>query len=54
MSENEQDCPTCADWDPVHRCTAPIHAGTPCVNYRPKTDETAPAQNGAGARHPEA
>ena len=40
MSEKEHDCPTCADWNPTDYCTAPIHGGTPCENWRPREDKT--------------
>ena len=41
MNEKEHDCPTCADWDrKKHGCTAVIHGGTPCVNWRPKETDT--------------
>ena len=40
MNEKEHDCPTCADWDKQHGCTAVIHGGTPCVNWRQKETET--------------
>ena len=40
MNEKEHDCPTCADWDKKHGCTAVIHGGTPCVNWRPQENKT--------------
>lgn len=40
MNENEHDCPTCADWDKTtHCCTAVLHGGTPCVDWRPRPEQ---------------
>ena len=39
MNEKEHDCPTCADWDKeTQRCTAVIHGGTPCVDWKPREE----------------